>query len=483
MPLPRLGNRTLAQAPRAIWAGAYDRAQVDVGVVHLGPGAFHRAHQAPVFDALLAADRRWGVSDIALRSDRAREALAPQDGLYTLVELGAEPRMRIIGSVAEVLTAPEAPDQALSRMAAVRTRMITLTVTEKGYCLTPAGELDLGHPDIAADLARPAAPRSAIGWLLAGLRRRRATAAGGLAVVSCDNLADNGGRLGRAVAALACAQGDAELAAWIAGEVRFPATMVDAITPATDDALRRRVSEAIGLEDAWPVQRERFAQWVIEDCLGPDAPDLASARVQVVSDVRPFEQAKLRLLNGAHSTLAYLGLLMGRATVAEAMADVALAGFVGRLMRLDIAPSLPRTEGLDREAYIASILARFRNPAIAHQLAQIAQDGSQKLPFRLLGTIADALSAERPVDRLAVPIAAWMVFAARRAIGAEPLVDPLADAIADIASAPAEGQAERFLALTAVFPPAVAGDPRFRAAVTDAHRGLTDGRFAELLGR
>jgi fructuronate reductase len=481
--MPRLSDRTLAQARNGVWPGAYDRRVVQVGVAHLGPGAFHRAHQAPVFDALLHTDLRCGVSEIALKSDRVRQALAPQDGLYTLVELEAEPRCRVIGAIRELLTAAEAPEAALARLADVRTRMITLTITEKGYCLTPAGELDLAHPDIAQDLARPATPASAVGWLAEALRRRKAGGAGGLPIVSCDNLTDNGGKLGRAVATLARAQGDADLAAWIEAEVRFPATMVDSITPATDDALRQRVRAETGLDDAWPIQRERFTQWVIEDRLGPGAPDLAGAGVQYAADVRPFEQAKLRLLNGAHSTLAYLGLLAGLATVSQAMEDPALAGFVERLMRADIATSLARTPGLDLAAYIDSILARFRNPAIAHQLAQIAWDGSQKLPFRLLGTVADALSAGRPVDRLAVPVAAWMVFAARRAGSGEPLVDPMAKVIAAIAAAPPARQPDLFLAMDAVFPPALAADRRFREPVKAAHRALLQGRLADLLAR
>ena len=205
--------------------------------------------------------------------------------------------------------------------------------------------------------------------------------------------------------------------------------------------------------------------------------------MQLARDVRPFEQAKLRLLNGAHSTLAYLGLLAGRRTVAEAMADPPLAGFVERLMRDDIAPSLPPTAGLDHAAYIASILGRFRNPSIAHQLAQIASDGSQKLPIRLLGTISDALAAGRPVERLAIPVAAWMVFVVRRANSAEPLLDPLAEAIGVIAAAPPERQADLFLSIDAVFPPALAGDVRFRGAVRAAHQALTEGRIGEQLAR
>ena len=465
MPLPRLSDRTLTQARNGAWPAAYERDAVTTGVVHLGPGAFHRAHQAPVFDALLARDPRWGVCGVSLRSPAVRDALTPQDGLYTLALLDAEVRVRIIGAVKQLLTAPQTPAAVLERLADVRTRMITLTVTEKGYCLTPGGDLDLAHPDVAFDLTRPASPSSAAGWLVEGLRQRRSAGAPGLPVVSCDNLTDNGGKLGRAVATLARAQGDARLADWIEGEVRFPNTMVDSITPATDDALRACAQDLIGLEDAWPVQREAFSQWVIEDRLGSVAPDLASAGVTLVAQVRPFELAKLRLLNGAHSTLAYIGLLAGFETVSEAMADPALAAFVERLMRENIAPSLTPTPGLDLPAYITAILARFRNPAIAHQLAQIAWDGSQKLPFRLLGTITDALAAGRAVDRLVIPVAAWMLFAARRARGAKPLVDPLADKIAQVAAAPIGLQPERFLALSTVFPPALAGNARFRDAV------------------
>jgi fructuronate reductase len=481
MSLPRLSDRTLAQARNGAWPGAYDRAGVEIGVVHLGPGAFHRAHQAPVFDTLLARDRRWGVCGISLRSPAVREALAPQDGLYTLALLDGDMRVRIIGALTEVVTAPQTSAVALARLAAVRTRLITLTVTEKGYCLTPQGELDLSHPDVAHDLERPSGPRSAVGWLAEGLRRRRAAGAAGLPVASCDNLTDNGAKLGEAVTALAEAQGDPELADWIRNEVRFPCSMVDSITPATDDGVRARVRELVGVEDAWPVQRERFSQWVIEDRLGADGAALAAAGVTVVADVRPFEQAKLRLLNGAHSTLAYLGLLAGHVTVADAMGDSALGGFVERLMRQDIAPTLPRAAGLDLGAYIGDILARFRNPAIAHQLSQIAWDGSQKLPFRLLGTIADALAAGRPISRLAAPVAAWMLFAARRTQGLELLVDPLAGAIAAIAEAPVVDQPARFLALAAVFPPRLAADPRFVGAVTQAHRDLAAGRLAQLL--
>jgi fructuronate reductase len=480
MSLPRLNDRTLAQVRNGARPPAYDRSAVEIGVVHFGPGAFHRAHQAPVFDALLAGDPRWGVCGVSLKSAAIREALEPQDGLYTLVMRGDD-AVGVIGAVKTLLTAPQTPGAVLTQLAAARTRLITLTVTEKGYCLAPSGELDLDHPDIRFDIARPAAPLSAIGWLVEGLRTRKRTAAPPVSVISCDNLAGNGDKLRRAVAALATAQGDAALASWIETEAYFPNTMVDAITPATDDALRAEVRKVLRLEDAWPVQREPFSQWVIEDRLAPGAPDFAAAGVTLTADARPYEEAKLRLLNGAHSTLAYLGLLAGFETVADAMADPPLAAFVERLMRDDIAPILTPTAGLDLDDYVASTLRRFRNPAIRHQLSQIAQDGSQKLPVRLLGTIADTLAAGRSVDRLSIPIAAWMLFASRRARSGEALADPLADRIAVVAVAPAEWQPVHFLALGAVFPPALAGDERFRHAVIVAHRALADGRMESLL--
>jgi fructuronate reductase len=478
--LPRLSDRALAQAENAHWRPPYDRGAAEIGIAHLGPGAFHRAHQAPVFDQLLARDPRWAVSAIALRSDSVRSALAPQDGLYSLVELDVQVRVRIVGALRELITAAADPAAAIGRLAHPKTRLVTLTITEKGYCLDADGRLDTAHPDVAFDLRGPRAPRSAPGWLAAGLRARKAAAAGGLTIASCDNLAGNGARLRAAVIDLVRAQGDRDLAAWIEDQVRFPASMVDSITPATDDALKARVSALTGLDDAWPIQREAFTQWVIEDELGADGAALASAGVEVVRDVRPYEQAKLRLLNGAHSTLAYLGGLIGHTTVADAMADAQLAGFVERLMRRDIAPTL-RRGGPDTDAYIDAILTRFRNPAIAHQLAQIAWDGSQKLPVRVLGTIADALAAGRGAQRLAVPVAAWMLYAARCAVSSETLVDPLAPAIAAIAVAPETAQVDRFLELTAVFPTALARDRRFTDAVRTAHAELAAGRFAEAL--
>ncbi|HWW26871.1 MAG TPA: mannitol dehydrogenase family protein, partial [Caulobacter sp.] len=400
----RLNAASYTAAAPGVALPDYDRDKITIGVVHFGPGAFHRAHQAFYFDQLLARDPRWGLCAVSLKSPGVRDALQPQDGLYTLAQLDAETTFRVVGSILEVLVAPEDPPSVFARLAAPGTRLVTLTVTEKGYCLTGDGKLDTAHPDIVHDLAHPRAPVSAVGYIVEGLRRRHQAGLPPYAVVACDNLADNGWRLKAAVVAFAeCI--DPALVSWIETEGRFPRTMVDSITPATDDTLRARVEAATGLTDAWPIQREAFTQWVVEDILGPGGPDLASVGVTLTDDVRGFERAKLRLLNGVHSTIAYAGLLKGHETVFEAISDPDLARIAEDLMVQDIIPTLTAPRGLDLAAYAQAILGRFRNPEIRHLLSQIAWDGSQKLPFRILGTVADALEAGRPVERLALPLA------------------------------------------------------------------------------
>jgi fructuronate reductase len=453
---------------------AYDRDKVTIGVVHFGPGAFHRAHQAFYFDQLLAKDPRWGICAVSLKSPGVRDALQPQDGLYTLAQLDAETTFRVVGAILEVLVAPEDPPSVFARLAAPTTRMVTLTVTEKGYCLTGDGKLDTAHPDIVHDLAHPCEPVSAVGYVVEGLRRRFQAGLAPYAVVACDNLADNGWRLKAAVVAFAETI-DPILAGWIEGEGRFPRTMVDSITPATDDALRTRVEAATGLSDAWPIQREAFTQWVVEDVLGDGAPDLSSVGVTLTDDVRGFERAKLRLLNGVHSTIAYAGLLKGHETVFEAISDPALARIAEDLMVQDIIPTLTAPRGLDLAAYAQAILARFRNPEIRHLLAQIAWDGSQKLPFRILGTVADALEAGRSIDRLALPLAAWMHFVRRRAAEGVKIVDPLADRLVETAGActgDAAADVAQFLKLEPVFSRELAGSVVFVAALEKAYGGL-----------
>jgi fructuronate reductase len=472
----RLSDAALDSLAAGVLRPSYDRARTHIGVVHFGPGAFHRAHQAFYLDRMLVQDPGLAISAVSLRSDAVRAALAPQDGLYSLTEREAGPSIRVIGSIREVLTGPADPKAVFARLADPAVRFISATVTEKGYCLTPAGDLDLDHPEIRHDLAFPGSPKSLTGWLVEGLRRRRATGAGGLAALSCDNLSGNGARFRRAALQFSAARGETDLARWIEGEVTFPDSMVDSITPATDDALRVEAADRLGLTDAWPIQRERFAQWVIGGGLRSDARVFSEAGVTLTGNVAAFERAKLRLLNGAHSTLAYVGLRLGHATVAQAMADARLAAFIETLMRRDIAASLAPTAGLNVEAYISEILARFRSPAIVHQLSQIAWDGSQKLPFRLLETISEAVAAGRPVGRLVTGVAAWMLFIRIRIQTGDPITDPLAAQLTGIGlncDGDPSGDVARFLAFRSVFPDILAQAPLFRSALERSYDRLS----------
>ncbi|MFK4874508.1 mannitol dehydrogenase family protein [Novosphingobium sp. ZW T3_23] len=473
----RLANDSLGRLPRSVSRPGYDRAAVRRGVVQFGPGAFHRAHQAAAFDSLLEHDPRWGLTGVSLNSRGVADALNPQDGLYTLALIDTDTEYRVIGAVGAVLTRDE-PQAILAALAHEDTRIVSSTVTEKGYCLAADGTLDFSHPAIAREIEAAQAhdwvPGTFTGWLVRGLRARRLAGLNGVTVLSCDNLTDNGRKLEAATTALAQAI-DAETARWIADNVAFPNAMVDSITPATDDALRARVMAVIGLEDAWPIQRERFTQWVIEDRFAGERPALELAGVTFASDVRPFETAKLRLLNGAHSSLAYIGLGRGLETVADAMADRDLAVFVERLMREDIAPSVAAAPGLDQERYISDILARFANTAIRHLLAQIAWDGSQKLPYRLLDTVRDALAAGRPIERLALPIAAWLRFLSAAAREGRAITDPLATVLLERAE-----DWRSVLSLRDVFGD-LGDDPRFLRAV---ERGWTrlEARSLEAIG-
>lgn len=432
------------------------------GIVHFGPGAFHRAHQADYVDRLLKVDPRWGIAAVSLRSAGTIEAMKRQKGRYTLAILDSETRLRTLAAHRAFFGPGEGEGvRALLRDPAVR--IVSSTVTEKGYCLAGDGSLDFGHPDIVRDLADPSRPVSLVGWLALGLRDRRDSGLAPFTPLCCDNMVANGKKLRSAVLDYAMTI-EPELARWIAGAAVFPDTMVDSITPATGEALRRLVRDR-GFEDDIPVSREAYSAWVIEDVLPSGSPDLGSVGAVMAPDVGAWERAKLRILNGAHSALAYLGLLIGHQTVADAMADPALGRFVERLVREDIAATLEPSP-LDLEAYAGEIFERFRNPAIGHLLSQIAWDGSQKLPYRLLDTIADALAAARPVERLAVPVAAWMLFVERQARSGAEIIDPLAGRLAEI------GQGGdivgELLALRQIFPARLAEDAAFCSAVAGA---------------
>jgi len=427
----RLSLAELERVPVA-YRPAIDPRERRVRMVHLGIGAFHRAHQA--FYTENSGD--WGSCGVTQRSPRVAEELAPQDCLYTLlVRDGAEARPRVIGSVREVLSGGTDPAAVAARIASPEVSVVTLTVTEKGYRYDPAtGRLRLSDPEIAADLAgRP--PRTVIGQLTAGLRARAAAGLGPISVVSCDNLPSNGPTLRRLVldyarAYAAAGRADAaRLPDWIGAEIAFPATMVDRIAPATTAADLAEVASLLGLRDLAAVVAEPFTQWVIEDNFTSPRPAWEKAGAQIVPDVAPYEKVKLRMLNGAHSAVAYLGGLAGYEYIAEAVADDVLAACAHQLMTADVAPTLTAPPGLDLGEYGAQVLQRFGNTALRYRCAQVAMDGSQKLPYRMVATIADRLAAGEIPVFATLTIAAWMrhVWAQRTDDGRPfPVDDPMA---------------------------------------------------------
>lgn len=375
----------------------YDRQTRDVGIVHLGLGAFTRAHQAYYTDcAMERGGGDWMIAGVSMRSPAVGDQLNPQGGLYTLAEQAGEAlALRVIGSVRAVLLASER-GPVLDLLAAPTTHIVTFTVTEKGYCRKADGTLDF---DLAEQGFYP--------LLASALERRKTAATGGLTLLSCDNLADNGHQLRRLLIAYLAAR-DADLAEWVTAHCTFPCSMVDRIVPATTDDNRALVEAALGLRDEGVVMTEPFSQWVIEDAFAGPRPAWEQAGAQIVADVAPYETAKLRMLNGAHSALAYLGLQAGHSYVHEAIRDSLLRDTVWRLMVEEAAPTISPAAGQDLRAYAQSLIQRFANPALHHRLIQIAMDGSQKIPQRWLATLAANQRAGRPCPALLSAIAAWL---------------------------------------------------------------------------
>jgi fructuronate reductase len=484
-----LSLASLGALPATVVRPAYDPRSVAVGIVHLGLGAFHRAHQAVFTDDVLGHDRRWGIVGVSMKTPRATGPLAQQDGLYTvLTKSEGGSSARVVGALRETAFAGADPGALVRRIADPHVRVVTLTVTEKGYCHDPASaRLDFDHPDIVHDLAHPDAPRSAVGLLVAAIEARHRNDAGPLNVVCCDNLPRNGRVLEGLVGEFATRRGTA-LAAWIGDNVAFPGTMVDRIVPATTDADLCEVERLLGVRDAAPVVAEPYSQWVIEDRFVAARPAWEAAGATLVHDIEPFETMKLRLLNGSHSTLAYLGYLIGHETIAGAAADPSLAAFVRAQMLDEIAPSLVAPPGVQLDAYAAQLMQRFRNPALPHRTKQVAMDGSQKLPQRLLNAVRDNLAANRPIARLALSVAGWMRYVYGSDERGQPIEvsDPLASRYADLAARHRDdprGFANALLGLEAIFGRDLPAQPRFTQPVLDALSALFADGAARTLQR
>ena len=454
--IQQLSPALLARLGGSVERPRYDPAALAEGVVHLGLGAFHRAHQAVYLDEIAArGDARWGVVGVSLRSPAVRDTLAPQHGLYTLVERDAAgSRVRIMAPLVRVLVAPEAPAAVVAAMAQPSVRMVTLTVTEKGYCLARgSGGLDTADAGVAADLVSLGRPRTAVGFLVAALNARRDAGLPPFTVVSCDNLPDNGTLLREAVLALARAH-DPDLADWIATYGAFPCSMVDRIVPAiTPEAIDAHAA-LHGYRDEALVETERFSQWVLQDRFAGERPDFAAVGVTLTGDVAPWEEAKLRLLNGAHSTIAYLGGLGGIAHVHEFVASAGRRALIDRLWD-ESAATLDPFAGIDVAGYREALLARFANPALRHRTHQIAMDGSQKLPQRLVAPWRVRLERGLASPTIELAVAAWMGWQRGADMHDRRFVvdDPLADmtAMAWAIAPDADAAAARLLALPEVF--------------------------------
>ena len=469
----RLSRSSLDRLPAGIARPAYPIDAVGIGIVHLGIGAFHRAHQAIYTDdALATRGGDWGICGVSLRSPDVRDRLAPQDNLYTSIEKSsAGVRRRVIGSVREVLFEGDEREKVWRRLTAKETRIVSLTVTEKGYCHEPAtGRLNMRHPGIVQDLHSPDAPRSVVGLLASALEARRSSHGTPLTVVCCDNLPQNGALLSGLVVSFANLRDNA-LADWISREIAFPSTMVDRIVPATtaDDIAGN--DEVLGLQDAAPVVHEPFGQWVIEDRFAAGRPAWDAAGAAFVHEVDPYESMKLRLLNASHSAFAYLGFLAGYEFIYQVATDSAFVSYMRRFMADEVVPTLVKPPGIDLAAYCDALVRRFANPALPHRTRQIAMDGSQKLPQRILATIRDNLAASRSVELATLAVAGWMryVYGEDEAGRAIEVSDPFAPQFASLAAAhrgDAAGFAQGLFALRSIFDEDLHNEPRFTAPVT-----------------
>lgn len=458
----------------------YDREAARVGIVHFGFGNFHRSHEAHYVDLLMERGdgSEWGICGVGvLPQDAAmRDAMRAQDCLFTLVvrhpDGSLEPR--VVGSVLEYLFAPDEADAVYARLLDPAVRIVSLTVTEGGYLKDAGtGEFDRTDPAVVHDVDHLDTPRTAFGFVVEGLRRRRAAGLPPFTVLSCDNLQGNGSVCRQTVVGFARLV-DPGLADWIAAEVSFPDCMVDRITPATTDEDRAALAEDFGIEDRWPVPAEPFVQWIVEDEFPLGRPRLESVGVQFVDDVEPYELMKLRLLNASHQALAYLGAPLGYVLVDEAMRDDLVRRYLERYMADEAAPTLGELPGIDLAGYVDTLLERFSNPGIKDTLVRLATDGANRMATFTLPAIRDNLAAGRPITLGALMVAAWAEYWALVARGgltgdAVP-PDVHADALRTAAADPDPGA---FLDLDRIFGD-LGRDARFRDEVLRARASIAE---------
>ncbi len=452
-----LSLASLATLPPSIARPSYRREQMSAGIVHIGTGNFHRAHQAVYLDELFNAghDLDWGIIGAGFRPPDAamRDALGTQDWLTTVVEMDAgTSTARVTGAMIDFLPVGQNGRSMVTALADPKIRIVSLTVTEGGYCIDPGtGAFDPDHPDIKVDLANPDMPSHVFGTLVAALNVRRAAGNPPFTVMSCDNIPGNG-HVTRAATIGFAALIDPGLAAWIENEVAFPNSMVDRITPATTDRERQVLRERFGIDDAWPIFCEPFRQWVMEDHFCAGRPAFEQVGVTLTDDVAPFELMKLRMLNGGHAALAYPAALLGVHTVDAAMAHPLISGFLEKLVREEVIPIVPPIDGIDRGAYLDLIMRRFANPEIKDTIPRLCQDGSNRQPKFILPSTRDRLAAGQTITGLALESALWCRYCFGETEDGEPIdiddvqADRLIEAARKARTSPGE-----FLALRDIF--------------------------------
>ena len=430
--------------PAEVQRPTYDRSNLKTRMVHIGFGAFHRAHQALCSDKLADQGSDWGYCEVNLNSGDLIQALREQNLLYTLTEMADDSlQTRVIGVITQALHGKsDGIEAVINAMSQPEVAIVSMTVTEKGYCHQPAsGNLNPDHPDIVHDLQNPDSPRSLPGLILAAIRRRRKQDLPAFSVMSCDNMPENGHVIRNVIVQLAQYQ-DPALADYIQQHITFPSTMVDRIVPAMTDAAFAALNARLGCSDPVAVEAEPFFQWVIEDNFVNGRPAWEKAGAELVSDVLPYEEMKLRMLNGSHSFLAYLGFLAGYEYISDCMADPHFRAAARSLMVDEQAPTL-RTQGVDLNAYADSLIARYENRAIKHRTGQIATDGTQKLPQRMLDSLRWHLQRGSDCDLLLLGVAGWMRYVGGIDEKGQPIEirDPMKAQLAECVASSEEGEA------------------------------------------
>lgn len=442
--------------PAEVQRPTYDRSNLKTRMVHIGFGAFHRAHQALCSDKLAEQGSDWGYCEVNLNSGNLIQALREQNLLYTLTEMADDSlQTRVIGVITQALHGKsDGIEAVINAMSQPEVAIVSMTVTEKGYCHQPAsGNLNPDHPDIVHDLQNPDSPRSLPGLILAAIRRRRKQDLPAFSVMSCDNMPENGHVIRNVIVQLAQYQ-DPALADYIQQHITFPSTMVDRIVPAMTDAAFAALNVRLGCSDPVAVEAEPFFQWVIEDNFVNGRPAWEKAGAELVSDVLPYEEMKLRMLNGSHSFLAYLGFLAGYEYISDCMADPHFRAAARSLMVDEQAPTL-RTQGVELNAYADSLIARYENRAIKHRTGQIATDGTQKLPQRMLDSLRWHLQRGSDCDLLLLGVAGWMRYVGGIDEKGQPIEirDPMKAQLAECVASSEEGEARvrAFLSMREVF--------------------------------